>query len=213
MNAVESTPPFALWCTRRRWETSQAAGRAREVTKGRPTVLPRAGRVARSITSGAWRGQPPAAFARTRAWCSSTAACADRVSNPVYPGWNSIYPGSRCSSTLASADRYPKGCSCAPSRRQGVSPRLLETTARPLAWAGWTCVRSCCHRGGRRRSTGRSRCDKIRFFGSYLRKEPHTLTCMYGARLTAARCGWAHAGRLNLKTTPFDGRSDQRRQH
>ena len=133
MNAVESTPPFALWCTRRRWETSQAAGRAREVTKGRPTVLPRAGRVARSMSSGTWRGQLPAAFERAGSWCSSTAACADRVSNPVYPGYNPIYPGSRCSSTRASADRSPKGCLCAPSRRQGVSPHLLETTARPLA--------------------------------------------------------------------------------
>ena len=76
-------------------------------------------------------------FERAGSSCSSTVACADRVSNPVYPGCNPTYPGSRCSSTRASADRSLKGCSCAPSRRQGVSPHLLKTTARPLAWAGW----------------------------------------------------------------------------
>jgi hypothetical protein len=122
MNAVESTPPTALWCTRRHWETSQAAGRVREVTKGWPTVLPRLG----GSIHGQWRRARavPCCFERTGSWCSRAAACAARVSNPVYPACNPIHPGSRCSSTLASADRSPKGCSCAPSRRQGASPHL-----------------------------------------------------------------------------------------
>ena len=64
MSAVESTRPIALWCTRRHWETSQAAGRAREVTKGRPTFLldPLScpGWLARSMARGAGRGQLPA---------------------------------------------------------------------------------------------------------------------------------------------------------
>ena len=87
-----------------------------------PTVLPRLG----GSIHGPWRRAraAPCRFERAGSWCSRTAACAARVSNPVHPACNPIHPGSRCSSTRASADRSPKGCSCAPSRRQGVSPHM-----------------------------------------------------------------------------------------
>ena len=151
MSAVESTRPIALWCTRRHWETSQAAGRAREVTKGRPTILlgPLScpGWVARSMARGAGRGQLPAGLSVQ----ARGAAGPPRV-RPESPAL-CIQLATRSIQARGAGARLrtvSKGLLCAPSRRQGVSPcsrlqlvRLLgRMDVRTLMLSPWWAVKS-----------------------------------------------------------------------